>query len=1017
MIETLLKKPHEKETLQFIEDFLSTSTNQEDNITVNLFKTDVLTTLADFKQAISLLYTLDNEVKFQNSPVIKDTINKKLIDLYIITKQYNKAHIEIEKRRLQLPILKNYEYFLDVIKLKKAKNESYENEILLALEDQIPPEMRQQFLKEQLNLAIERKEYKNVTKTIAEMRKLLVLPALENELINIEAYVMFSTNDFEGLLQFESIDDVTLKTYYWLKSLIALEKYRQASIYEVEHEQEIESLETHYKKDIFENMILMYEKTNSKISVETYEKKLRKLNRELAQIEKEQKRVEKVVNTTVEAVPVLSLLDLVDVVDEKEKESNKTNNEQSYHIIQLTLDLIKVISEQNEQSAFRERIRQLFIYFSRFIHFSEMMIFIKPMTLYHYKKDRLYEKSVQINDLSKTVLGISFETLEDIVESADIIKYPLDIITGQHLVENGVVQVYSYPIGNLGSIAFYQTNEVNDVMRSDDLFKVMSMLLLNVISNERFKEKKLKSNLQFKHFFDSNLVPFRILTDHQVKFNHAGNQLFGFKKTESIDKFIQRLDGNDQLAYQNLIRSLQRKEITSATIDYGYEDKNYKETLVVNDKVYPHEIYSYLIDVTKNMDKEMLLTRKATKNSRFELLNTNAFMTDFDQLSNQKMTLIAVDLIGLEDIEVLYGKQTLDDYYYEFASLMNDQRLPGEKNYYLDDYKTLMVININDIRAVEKWLKKWFDKVTGYLSKTLKKQQYQMYCGVIRYPVNTQEKNIDKILKYLSIASNKAINIKSSHRFAYFDYNDFVDDQFETNMIRQIDEQLTNETLDVCFTEIVDMTNNRIYGYDVNVYSSEIDLSTKYFYIIASKRNLMERLEKNLIMKTFRSLNEVVKKTEKYVRLSISISAHTLKLKEFNRFIFGLYEQYQIPYHMIDLVFLMKDGAMSDYKKLSELSEAGIKIGVDHIQYTLESFTNFFHITDRPSELSERYLSLLKHQKAYLDEHKIGLVYYNVFDEKEKEKLKMIGINYIKNHNQEHLITLNKLIDIINHSN
>ena len=101
------------------------------------------------------------------------------------------------------------------------------------------------------------------------------------------------------------------------------------------------------------------------------------------------------------------------------------------------------------------------------------------------------KKSVQINDLSKTVLGISFETLEDIVESADIIKYPLDIITGQHLVENGVVQVYSYPIGNLGSIAFYQTNEVNDVMRSDDLFKVMSMLLLNVISNERFKEKNL----------------------------------------------------------------------------------------------------------------------------------------------------------------------------------------------------------------------------------------------------------------------------------------------------------------------------------------------------------------------------------------------------------------------------------------------------------------------------------------------------------------------------------------------
>ena len=65
----------------------------------------------------------------------------------------------------------------------------------------------------------------------------------------------------------------------------------------------------------------------------------------------------------------------------------------------------------------------------------------------------------------------------------------------------------------------------------------------------------------------------------------------------------------------------------------------------------------------------------------------------------------------------------------------------------------------------------WFDKVTGYLSKTLKKQQYQMYCGVIRYPVNTQEKNIDKILKYLInrlLTKRLKIKIKSSHRFAYF---------------------------------------------------------------------------------------------------------------------------------------------------------------------------------------------------------------------------------------------------------
>lgn len=1026
MLEELLKKPHTLETLQEIEVFLTENHSNDELVQAKIFLSKVLISLKQENTAIEKLDQLYNELRFQNASVIKDQIRKLKIDALIELNAFQQAKIEIESRKIELPILKQYAYYLDLIQLKKKTKESYRDEITLALNEQLPLETRQAFLIEKLHLLVEESDYESALQTIQLIREMLVLPSTDQILINIESEIYYKQNDFEKLLAFERLSELDKQDLYVLKALISLEKYRQASIYEVEHEKRIDELDPYTRKEIYALLIDMYEKTGPIISLETYQKKHKKV---IKQIQLERKEQEK------EISPVLELInekvEIPQKSDEKEVivstlvEDNITvskenldylsdNHEKTHQTLSVASELLKIVSEQNEHILFREKLRLLLVYLSRQVQFTDAIIYVKP-NVYHYKKERLYDKNIQPTDLLKTVLGASYELLEDIVESTDIISYPLDILSGKPLLELGIRQIYSYPIGHIGSVVFYQDKE-EDIMKSDDIFKLTSMILNNSYSADKALDKKNRNSKQFERFFESKLGVFRILTDHQVKFNTYGRELFSFNKTDSIDHYVSRIHSTDQLNYQNTIRRLKKKEDVQARLIYGYMDKILKETFFVDTTNYPYDIYSYIEDITKEKAYEQALKEKAINHVKYELKNTNALSEEFKEIINEKCSFILMGLEKLEDLELIYGKSTVDLYYQELIVFINQRIKEIRSIYYLDDYKTLIIMNKNDIRAVEKWVKIFYKTIDGLESTTLKKQRYLLNLGILRYPINTEEKNLDKLMKYLSIALLKSKRIKEGLKYQYFDYNDYVEDQFETNLIKQIDDQITNETLDLCFTQIIDLANNRIYGYDVNVYSHEIDISSQYFYIIASKRNLLEKLEKYLIKQSFKALNEIVKKTQKYVRLSLSVSANTLKLNEFNRFIFGLYEQYQIPYHLVDFVFLMKDGTLSDFQKSKELNEAGISIGVDQLNYTLETYTNFYHITDRPRSFSERYLSLLSHQKAFFDTHKIGVVFYNVSDKNEQKKLLELGIKYIKNQKTDQVLKLNQIIDIINES-
>ena len=81
-----------------------------------------------------------------------------------------------------------------------------------------------------------------------------------------------------------------------------------------------------------------------------------------------------------------------------------------------------------------------------------------------------------------------------------------------------------------------------------------------------------------------------------------------------------------------------------------------------------------------------------------------------------------------------------------------------------------------------------------------------------------------------------------------------------------------------------------------------------------------------MLKETFKALEYIYKETNRYIKLSINVSAETIRDADFNAYLIGLYKTYDIPYNAIDIIILMKHGMISDYETTKELNDLGILI-------------------------------------------------------------------------------------------
>ena len=67
--------------------------------------------------------------------------------------------------------------------------------------------------------------------------------------------------------------------YYHLSALIGLDKLRQASVFEVEHEYRFNDLDTDTLSKLYPLIISLYEQLSDKVSLDTYQKRFKALKK------------------------------------------------------------------------------------------------------------------------------------------------------------------------------------------------------------------------------------------------------------------------------------------------------------------------------------------------------------------------------------------------------------------------------------------------------------------------------------------------------------------------------------------------------------------------------------------------------------------------------------------------------------------------------------------------------------------------------------------------------------------
>lgn len=982
-LDVLLTQPKNHETIQLIESFLSVATLEYDMLKAKWFYATVLTELGQYDTSNHLLYDILETLKHKEDDNIYIDVLAALLDNDLAVGDYVQAKTHIEQRRRALPILKQYMYYMDLISLAKAQSLPYDHWVKKALEDALPDTIRQQFQIDQLDGYYQSGAYDLAIEMIKQLRMRLLTPKMSQYIQQIELDILNETKHYEAMLEITQKLDYPRYYRYHLTALIGLKKYHQASIFEVEHEPQFESLSIEDQIAIYSKLVELYDFQKDTLSKETYQKKLKRIQK--------QESIKTVAKPVVETVrkPEIIIEKTVIPMVEKTRLARSLDFEAIYKLLVSSLSV-------KPQTEVREKIRLLCTEALMNRPFSTILIYHQT-TLKMFRKGRLYDKTFEKEDLLKSVIYHTYQKHEDIIEDTDIIRWNYDMLTQKTYDPLMVKRVYSYPIQN-GAIAYYQTDDSNIVFY-DDYLKLLTVLIEKLLIESQNLESEQSQLALYEAILASDLFAVKMDTADQYTLNSNAGELLAIGPKGSIAEYMSLIKGEDQIKLQQFKQKLSTSN-TAQSIRYTFNQRLIEERAIKIQASNIIRTVSLLSDVTDTVDQTQHLTEIAKIDGLTGHLNGYAFSIDFNQWITQKTTFVLVQLSGLDAIESLYGRPIIQAYFKEFAD-WTKQHFESATLYTIENHQLILVCPFNDVRTVEKTLQTYFKTLKETTSITLHKQPFIAYAGIIRYPISTSETKLDKVLRFLQLALEKAKRRMSHTPFQTFDFKDYQEEQFEMTIIEQMDDAITQDQLKLSYTPIIHLSTNKVFLYQVNPYLDALSVDSHYYYVIAKKRLQIEKLDKHVLKSAFKYLNHLAKKTDKYIRLSISIDEDTFRLKDFNPYVIGLFKQYDLPYAVIELAIQSQTLTPVEWMKTKELADLGIHIGAtEWHQATLPSI-HFIHRKEAMKLDQLKTLDFILNFKEYLHNHQMGLILESL-EEADKKKLKDYAPFYVKEQKQQY---------------
>lgn len=917
-----------------------------------------------------------------------DKENPKLEALYeliyfsaIKLEKFDIAYQYIQYRKNILPVNQQYLAQLNLIDFKRITNQDYTIDIEELIKDTIPDAVKLGLLKELLVLYLKQNQANKAYTLMDALKRLdyeqTYIPLYLKTLLQLKLY-----NDAKQIAnQYRKHKLYEMDAFLALLYIYIHENdEHRLTILDADFSDKLEHQSIEFRLEAYNLFIDFYQKIKNKYQLDNYTKKLKTLQKEL----KKQKKLEP---TKVEdQAPILI----------KDYQVSPTQavagpKENIYHMDAL-IELFSYAHQIHDQKNYREFLRLLFIRASEFVETTDFIVFTKKdEMLYHYKKERLYDKALVAQTYYDTLIH---QTLEDGQERFGIpssFKYDKNILTGKPFDET-VGYIYSFALYDLGVFMVYLKNELKDPGTFFDLFKGFGSIIYASLKDEEKNANLRSENTFLKQILDSNLLNSRIMDAFQSDYNISAQKLLNVDRHIPIELFLRNIGVHDVKYYEQTIQRLLEKPGLMDVITYVYLDKQIREKLISISKDGMIYVVSIFDNITYIYDERTKLIEEATMDFETSLPNLNALHKDFEQFIKDKGSFLMITFN--ESILPIYGSDVTLQFFKEFGQ-RSQKYFDDGTVYRYGTYQLFVYIPINDIRSVTKRLKDYLKYLNEHESVVIPYEQFEPKIAVIRYPVVTEEKLPSKIFRYLELSLDYLKRKHSDDPFIFYEHSIYENEVFEQQVINYLNEAIETNQLSLAFEQIIDLSRNMIWQYESDLILENIAVDSKYLHAIAKKRNRLEALEHHHIKMVCQFLNMLEKETSKLIKITIPVSKETFTSFDFSPYVFGLFHEYQIPSEFIRFKVKGENLRVNQHlNQLSEFIQSGIGLDTTSVESALTYPFNAVHIDFKG--LDDKWKLYIQSMHHLFSLNQMACIVRDVKTNEQKDILQSLGIKYVQ---------------------
>lgn len=929
----LLSLELNKDSINSIESFVASakSSNRVEYLKGMLLLAKNYKAIDEDNKSIILIEELFNEGIIKKYPSISIEALDILIDIYMSNEDFEECNKYIIKKK-ELVGSNTYLYLYDLVNLYEKTNKTNEQKKLIVemLNLDIPDDIRVDILERMIDILINEQAYDYAKSYSITLFNQLDLIENNNALLKNKykyCLILYYLNDYSYINELEELDfnDSEMNAYkqiLLIKTYQKLKEFKKCNLLESTLDTAISKYNDAIKKEFYLAAIDLYKEIGVQQAIDYYEGKLNNLKL----IKLETKKAKKELKT---------------ILANKPKQRVDSTKEELYRV----LDNINKLLLEFSDVKIDDLPRNILMYMGRIIAKKikiKDMILIFNDKMYHYKKDRVYDKELKLT--LDTLFDPLFQNGCEMLyfNKSDLAIYN-DIITNESFIKMDVDNAYTKPLfvdsKMLGGLVIYGDSKLLSGFNYEMLNVFTNILLFKLTHNLEYSKKvNLDSNYEEAYNNSNALIKYKI--NDELYLSNKLAELLGTKNYIFENQFLSRINSS-------YINNYKERFYLDEEVKIKIKDRYYLEQIKkINDFTYS----SVLVDVTNDELNEMKNKNKSFNDQITGLKNKHQLEAEF-VIDKKKMSFVLIDIAGFKEINQIYGIIKGNQILQRLGKLFSDA-FGYESCYKLFSDEFLIILDYNDTRAVRNNLTRVFDKITHEMKKLDVRLDIYLQAGVVRYPTQKNDDRLDKLLMFSSFAKRLAASkrLPYRHQISMFDQNEYKKFLDEDITSAHIIEAIDNDLLRINYTPIVNKRTKRLYQYEVSFLITNYDIPHEEILRVAKLRNILSSVEGYLVRKSLEQLQAVIKEYNKYYNILISVS------KIDNEFIELLKKQIKKNNYLTKALTIK----VNDSCFIKELREMGIHVASSNINDLYLGIDYFISsLTDRMNNDSIRSLEAL----------------------------------------------------------